>query len=445
MRSYFIKWLIALLVVSLTAISADALEIRGTVATGDFTWNPQNFAGFYYDMDKDLGTETLTTTITGDKRLSGDAPYGLTYEADKGVKGLDNAKEGMTYGKLRVSNIDSTAGKITLDNKDNAITLSKNKVVELMPGLFLKTADNDTLRYYIYKNITSPGTYEVRGQVVTGDFTWNPQNFAGLYYDMDHDIGTETITTTLTDNSTLSGEAPYGIIYDTTAQIEPFNFYDFGYYEAIGFMGKKYFAGYMPSNSILFHVSTDENSLADEQLEEILMDEDINRIVKKGESIKLNEGYELILKGVGDMGKIYLNLLKDGKVVDESFISPSKDNPTMFDKTYYYRKEVGGQENLAIIAVHFRTTYKDEENAMAVADGIWQISENPLSIAVDSEFGKMRVVEVDANSGNIRLDNKDNQINLTRKSDVDLMAGIHIRTADNETLRYYLYKMESVS
>ena len=56
------------------------------------------------------------------------------------------------------------AGTITMDNKDNAITLSKNKDTALMTGIRIKTADNDTLRYYIYKEITEPGTYESAAQ-----------------------------------------------------------------------------------------------------------------------------------------------------------------------------------------------------------------------------------------------------------------------------------------
>jgi hypothetical protein len=57
----------------------------------------------------------------------------------------------MEYGKLRISTIDSNTGVITLDNKDNAITLSKNKNIEIIPGIYIRTADNDTLGYYIYK------------------------------------------------------------------------------------------------------------------------------------------------------------------------------------------------------------------------------------------------------------------------------------------------------
>ncbi len=70
-----------------------------------------------------------------------------------------------------------------------------------MAGVKIKTADNDTLRFYIYKEITEPGDYQIRGAVAhrerrkqLGDnsFSWNPQNFAGFYYDIKKDIGTET-------------------------------------------------------------------------------------------------------------------------------------------------------------------------------------------------------------------------------------------------------------
>jgi hypothetical protein len=42
----------------------------------------------------------------------------------------------------------------------------------------------------------------------------------------------------------------------------------------------------------------------------------------------------------------------------------------------------------------------------------------------------------------ITMDNKDNPINLTRKIDVEFMPSMHLRTADNETLRYYIYKLK---
>ncbi len=54
----------------------------------------------------------------------------------------------------------------------------------------------------------------------------------------------------------------------------------------------------------------------------------------------------------------------------------------MADKTYNYRKDLGDTRDVVIIAVHFRSTYKDEEQALASVDGIWQISDTPSPINI---------------------------------------------------------------
>jgi hypothetical protein len=54
------------------------------------------------------------------------------------------------FGKMTIRNIDATGGVIIMDNKDNAIVLSKNKDVILMPGVNIRAANSDTLRFYIY-------------------------------------------------------------------------------------------------------------------------------------------------------------------------------------------------------------------------------------------------------------------------------------------------------
>ncbi len=61
---------------------------------------------------------------------------------------------------MRIASV--TADTITMDNKDNAITLSKNKDIALMAGISIKTADQDDtlmnpLRYYIYKEAAIEG------------------------------------------------------------------------------------------------------------------------------------------------------------------------------------------------------------------------------------------------------------------------------------------------
>ena len=162
------------------------------------------------------------------------------------------------------------------------------------------------------------------GRTATGNFEWSPQNFAGFYYDIDKDLGTERIITTVTDEKL---EEPQGIVYTTTAQKNDFDFEIWGYYNVIGFMGQKYFAGYSQDDSydypsILYQESIDENSLADEQLQKILMDSDSETIVTKDAPLTLAEGYVLRLKYVDEKGML-LEMFKNGAVVDSKALSPS--------------------------------------------------------------------------------------------------------------------------
>ncbi|HPC88710.1 MAG TPA: S-layer protein domain-containing protein [Methanothrix sp.] len=602
-----------LLATAMVVGAVDSVEIRGQVATGNFEWTVNNFAGFYYDIDDNLGTETLTTTITEGNKLQ--EPNGITYTttaqkndfdfedwgyynvigfqanqyfagylndenvpdeneilfresedenslsdeqleailmdddtemtvtsgtplkleegyelsiksididgnkvyleltkdgsvvdskvispskdnptmadktyyykkdvgdskdlviiaahfknafrgADQNLATIDGiwqisevpteVKVDTEYDKMRIATV--TSDTITMDNKDNTVTLSKNKDISLMGDVKIITSDQDVvddanpLRYYIAKVVTEPGTYELRGAVADGDFTWNAQNFAGFYYDIDDDLGTETLTTTITEGNKL--QEPNGITYTTTAQKNDFDFEDWGYYNVIGFQANQYFAGYLndenvpDENEILFRESEDENSLSDEQLEAILMDDDTEMTVTSGTPLKLEEGYELSIKSIDiDGNKVYLELTKDGSVVDSKVISPSKDNPTMADKTYYYKKDVGDSKDLVIIAAHFKNAFRGADQNLATIDGIWQISEVPTEVKADTEYDKMRIATV--TSDTITMDNKDNTVTLSKNKDISLMGDVKIKTSDQDVvddanpLRYYLYK-----
>ena len=460
-----------MLAILFLAASVDALEIRGRVmnlSMNEVVWNPQDFSGFVDD-------ESLVLSLTGVDAMYSTASlsdwerYGVVYTTNvQQVEALHDAKEGDTYGKLTVASIDSMTGKIVLDNRNNYIALSKNKRIELTPGLGIRTADQDVtadnpLRFYVYKEVTEPGTYELRGAVassVNGSFTWSPQDFAGFYYDVDKNIGTETlnfIPTIKGKNVMISDkEGARGLIYSTTSQTKYFNFKPWGSYQIIGFVGQPYFAAY--NNEVTPNMaasgetvpfiadrSKNDNLMTNEQLSKILIDNDSIMLVKKGESIKLKEGYELLLKGVSSGGQVYLQLLKDGQVTDESILGPSIDNAVMADKTYYYRKDLGDTRDIVIIAVHFRSTYKDEEQALVRVDGIWQISDTPSSIKLDQQYGKMSIRNIDPTSLRIIMDNKDNPVSLSRNMDVELMPSIYLRTDDNEPLNYYILKTETIS
>ncbi len=630
-----------LLATAMVVGAVPSVEVRGAVAgtingqsnlaDNSFTWNPQNFAGFYYDLKKDLGTETIKVVLTEDRKLTGDkvgeAPYGITYTttaqnkeferdlfgsykvigfqaeryfagyientedagknlffkestdknslsseqlekilmdtkdemtvtsgtplkleegyelaiksididgnkvylelskdgsvvdskvispskdaateldkiyyyknpvvgeqkklitvavhfknafrgADQNLASIDGiwqisdapaeVKADTQYDKMTIRSVDGTNGVITMDNKDNAITLSKNKDTTLTSGIKIRTADADDLRFYLYKTITEPGDYQIRGAVagiVNGannladnSFTWNPQTFAGFYYDLKKDLGTETIKVVLTENNKLTGdkvgEAPYGITYTTTAQNKEFERDLFGSYKVIGFQAERYFAGYIENTedaakNLFFKESTDKNSLSSEQLEKILMDTKDEMTVTSGTPLKLEEGYELAIKSIDiDGNKVYLELSKDGSVVDSKVISPSKDAATELDKIYYYKNPVvGEQKKLITVAVHFKNAFRGADQNLASIDGIWQISDAPAEVKADTQYGKMTIRSVDGTNGVITMDNKDNAVTLSKNKDTEIMPGVSIRTADNDDLRFFIYKPVTV-
>ena len=117
--------------------------------------------------------------------------------------------------------------------------------------------------------------------------------------------------------------------------------------------------------------------------------------VTSGTPLKLEEGYELAIKSIDiDGNKVYLELNKDGVMVDSKVIEPSTENALMPDKTYYYKKDVADSNDLVIIAVHFKNAFRGADQNLATVDGTWQISEVATEVDVDTEYEKMRIATV---------------------------------------------------
>jgi S-layer protein (TIGR01567 family) len=308
----------------------------------------------------------------------------------------------------------------------------------------IKTADSDDdpIRYYIYKEITEPGTYELRGTVATDSKTWTADDFAGFYYDIDDNIKTESLTTVVTEGKLAE---PDGVTYTTTAMADDFDFEDWGQYNVIGFMAEKYFAGYVDTadstDDVLFEKSDDENVLSDEQLLKVLIDDDTEKTFTSGQPLELEEGYELSIKSIDvDGNKVFVELTKDGAVVSSKVISPSKDGATMADKTYYYKKTIGDSKDVVLVAAHFKNAFKGSEQDLATVDGVWQLSDTSTDVSENTEYEKMTIQTVDATS--ITMNNEDNDITLSKNKEIALMPGVSIKTADSDDdpIRYYIYK-----
>ncbi len=172
--------------------------------------------------------------------------------------------------------------------------------------------------------------------------------------------------------------------------------------------------------------------------------------VTSGTPLKLEEGYELAIKSIDiDGNKVFVSLSKDGNIVSEKVVQPSKDGATMADKTYHYKKTIGDTKEVA------HTSESTSRTPSAALTRTWPpsmvYSRYPIphpSVEVDTEYDKMRIKTVSADT--ITMDNKDNSITLNKNKDTALMAGIGIKTADQDDvtaenpLRFYIYKSATI-
>jgi len=319
--------------------------------------------------------------------------------------------------------------------------LMAGKVTSLEDQLKSREGDINRLRDEIESK-----TDEIRGTIAEDNFEWTPQTFAGFYYDIDDNTGTEILSTNITDGKLLDTD---GITYSSQIQKKKFHFKDWGSFNVIGFLGEKHFAGYVndesvgDANEILLKKSTNENSLSYKQLEAVLKDDDTEMTVTSGTPLMMREGYQLSIKLIDtEESKVYLELTKGDSVVDSKIIYPSKENATMADKTYYFTKTLGNQKNLVIIAVHFKNAFRGADQNLATIDGIWQISDTATDVKADTQYDRMTIRTVDDNSGTISMDNKDAAITLSKNKHITLMKDISIRTANDKELRYYICKDE---
>ncbi|MDN5309454.1 MAG: hypothetical protein PWP14_848 [Methanolobus sp.] len=352
------------------------------------------------------GTESNAVTIQGIFQISED---------------YIELEDGASYGKMEISGFSDNY--IEMEN-DGSISLSKGKIIPVMGKIKFIVADSDTLRFAPFVDMSSPGTYELRGTVAEGDekLTWTPLNFEGFYYDIDEGIQTEKLELKEINGRSIPKNK---LVYTSTPKAVSFEHSSWGSFNVIGFMAEKYFAGY-PSGA--FGSSSSVDILSDGLLSKVLIDEDDKKSVYSGSSLVLEEGYALNIVQVDKNGdKVMVTLTKDGDEVDTSIISGSG--------TYIYEKDLGDSDDVPLIAIHFDSIFSGTESNAVFVKGIFQISEDYLEIEDGDTFGKMEVTGI---GGSITMSNKDS-ISLSKGKSIAIMGDVSINVADSSDVRYYPY------
>lgn len=414
---------------------------KGTTLMNTATINPPETYVYAVPIG-DRNVTLIAVRVTGSVKLKPASYYTIkgTFQISDDLLRVEPGSE---YGMMEVSWISGDGISMT---NIREIDLSPNIDVDLMDGIRLRTADKPD-RLYIYRNMTELGTYELRSsvaEVIDGaEFLWDTSNFAGFYYDVDENLGTEAIIMT-TYGNTL--DEPNGVIYETVAQQKDFNFAEWGEYWTMGFLGENYFAGYVPDEtgslrSRLSDASEDDNMLVDEQLSKVLIDSAEPRRIKDGDILTIEEGFATKFFVDNSCEMVFLELYKDNNLLKRDyFYAPD---------TYVYTTNLGDSQDVAVLAIHVADV-NCKGDRTCVIDGIWQISTYSISVEEDTEYDKMTIQGVDADSMSIIMDNEDNQIILSKNKDQLLMDNIRIKTADQdvisveEPLRFYIYMEETI-
>jgi len=117
-------------------------------------------ATYCYSRDLEDARDIVIIAVHFDSIfLDADAVYatidGIFQISDKTMS-IEVDKE---YNEMSIRAVDPVEMKVTMDNKDNWIALEKDDDTLLMPGIHIKTADQDLidpghpLRYYLYKKL----------------------------------------------------------------------------------------------------------------------------------------------------------------------------------------------------------------------------------------------------------------------------------------------------
>lgn len=331
-------------------------------------------------------------------------------------------ENGDSFGEMEVSS--TSVSGITMENEDS-ITLSRGDTVDIMGDLSFLVADSDELRFAPIVETSEPGSYELRGTVHDEEFNttvWTPFNFEGFYYSIDENVSTESLTITEEiSGRTIDDET---LVYSTSPALVDFEHEDWGRYEVLGFMAEKYFAGY-PENTL--DNSGRVSVLSDDILAKVLVDDDNERSMFTGSSIALEDGYSLTASEVDVNGeRVLFELYKDGEMLDSGIVPSGGD--------YIYEADIGGAEDVPMIAVHVSTVFRSRETDAVFIEGIFQISDDYLELSQGDSFGEMEISTI--SSSGITMRNEDS-ISLSSGNTVSLMGNVSFKVADSSVLRFY--------
>nr|QNO42347.1 major S-layer protein [Methanosarcinales archaeon ANME-2c ERB4]QNO43115.1 major S-layer protein [Methanosarcinales archaeon ANME-2c ERB4]QNO45237.1 major S-layer protein [Methanosarcinales archaeon ANME-2c ERB4] len=353
-----------------------------------------------------------------------------------------------TYGIMEV--MTASLSQIVLMNDESTLDLDTGRTEHIMGDMYFKTADNDgagedgALRFYPYVECTEPGTYEVRGNVVSlsmlqvADIEWNATTFAAFWYDIDDNLMTEDLTILA---NTLDGTIgtqdreidENALIYTTHPAYQAYELYEnegmvveggsteleSGYYLE-GWMAEKYVA---------------VNGNAD-KLTKLLVEfeDDDKKILYIGKKWNISGGFALELVDIDDVtgDKATLRLSKNGNPLDTTCIDTGGSRQ---DRVYTYTADIGTEKDIPVFSCYVDAVFKGDVSYVQLMY-VFLIDDDVLEIETSDEYGAMEVMT--ASTSMLVLKNDETTIDLDPGTTEHIMGDMYFKTADDDTaIRFY--------
>ncbi|WP_340820700.1 S-layer protein domain-containing protein [Methanolobus sp. WCC4] len=332
-----------------------------------------------------------------------------------------DVEAGSTFNEMEVQLVDNNS--IRMNNLNNII-LEKDSTINVANDLNFKVADSDALRFCLIKTYDQSTQHDIPGAVATGPESWDYLDFAGLFYDIDNAISSETLEVTQPLTSTERIIHPGNLTYTTTIQKSNFSCDELNsdgeQYEVVGILGEKY-------------IPLEQGNPA--KLGKLLLDTNKEYVVTGSGDIDFKDGYGVHYSYDEEKDDFYVYFIKGNCIYGRTSINNTVTfDPVSQDAIWKWEDDIAGVDDVRVMELHIKKR-EGPFSKQFIIDGIWILDfDDILDFEISDEDDMMEVTDISDNS--ITFSNW-NSINLLSGKRFDIYNSLKLEVADNSTLHYY--------
>ncbi|MDR0767592.1 MAG: hypothetical protein LBE57_04025 [Methanosarcinales archaeon] len=312
------------------------------------------------------------------------------------------------------------------------ISVSAGENIELGNGIFLRTGDNFGTAgimqgvFYIYKEFTEEGTYEIRSQVIAlptaavtvPQFTF--ANFAAFYFDINNNIlPTESLLVSNTGGNNFT------ITYNTSVMATN---YTFEAWNTVGQTANNYnmlplFGEvFVPFNNVTSAGLIQNQNLT--RIAPLVTDNDDSHLLRTGSTLELGAGYTLVVDQINvDGNQALLRFFNNGREVSSSVVSDSNRGTGNWILT----QNIMGVNNTQVLRVHVDQVFQGTQDSLVEITGVWLMDfANATQLNRSDSFGILELTSI----SNTQLQFVAENETINRDEELLLANNMSLKTSD---------------